>query len=244
MKDASYQHNNISFFPKQPKEALLNVPFIIIFLIAFCFFIYFVPQYFFSPQLYIKSLETFSFIPVLFKAEPLAFCYTIISYSFMHSSFKHVALNMTWLLVFGSLLVRPLGNLRFLIFWMFTAIIAVLTYFVFHQDSVISVVGASGAVSGMMGAIARYGFPQGHLGISTQNERFLGSLLSIKKALCSRVVLIYMSVWLSIDFIIGISAFLGEGVSIAWEAHIGGFFSGFLLIGFFDSLPKKLKTTI
>ncbi|WP_455481199.1 rhomboid family intramembrane serine protease [Bartonella sp. B12(2025)] len=245
MKDVNQQYNNVSFLPKQPKEPLLNVPFIIVVLIAFCFCTYFIPQYFFSNQLYIEVLELFSFIPVLFKAEPLAFCHTIISYSFMHGSFKHVVINMAWLLVFGSLLVRHLGSLRFLVFWVLTAIISVLTYFALHQDSAISLVGASGVVSGMMGAIARYGFPWGYFGVSAQNERFLGSLLSIKKALCSRGVLVYMSIWLSVDFIIAISSFLfeGDGVSIAWEAHIGGFFSGFLLIDFFDISRKKLKTT-
>ncbi len=246
MRDAKNQYNNVSFFLEKPKEPLLNVPFIIVILIALCFCIYFVSQYLFSHQFYIKNLDLFAFTPMLFKAEPLVFCYTIISYSFMHSSFKHVAINMAWLLVFGSPLVRQIGGFRFLIFWILTAIIAVLTYFLFHQESAISLVGASGAVSGMMGAIARYGFLRDYLGGNLQNERFLGPLLPIKKALCSRSVLVYLSIWLSVDFIVGISSFFfeGDGISIAWEAHIGGFFSGFLLIGFFDISRKKLKTKI
>ncbi|WP_208441991.1 rhomboid family intramembrane serine protease [Bartonella raoultii] len=246
MKDINRQYNNISFFPKQPREPLFNIPFIIIVLIALCFCIYIVPQYIFSRPLYIKSFEFFSFTPVLFKSEPLAFCHTMMSYSFMHSSFQHVTLNMAWLLVFGTPLVRRLGGLRFLIFWMLTAIIAVLTYFIFHQESEISLVGASGAVCGMMGALARYDFFRNSLGDSTQNESFLSPLLSIKKSLCSRRVLIFVGIWLSVDFIIGISSILfrGDSVQIAWEAHIGGFFSGFLLIGFFDTSWKKLKTTL
>ncbi|EJF75132.1 rhomboid family intramembrane serine protease [Bartonella alsatica] len=240
MKDAGHRYNNVLFSPKQFKEPLVNVPFIIVIFITLCVCIYVVPQYFFSRQLYIKSFGFFSFTPVLFKAEPLTFCYTIISYSFMHSSFQHVAVNMAWLLVFGSPLIRHFGGLRFLFFWILTAILAVLTYFAFHQDSALSLVGASGVVYGMVGAIARYGFPLSYLGSSPQNERFLGPLLSIKKALRSRS-LVFVSVWLGIDFIIGISSFLFEGdsVSIAWEAHIGGFLSGFLLIGFFDISRKN-----
>ncbi|WP_019218466.1 rhomboid family intramembrane serine protease [Bartonella florencae] len=235
------QQNNVSFFPKKPKEPLLNVPFIIVFLIALCFCIYIIPQYFFSHTLSLESFELFSFTPMLFKAEPLAFCYTIISYSFMHGSFQHVAFNMAWLLVFGSPLVRHLGGLRFLVFWILTAIIAVLTYFVFHQNSAISLVGASGAVCGMVGAIVRYGFPLNYLGDSIRNERFLGPLLPVKKVLRSKSVLVFVSVWLSIDLTIGIfsSLFVGEDVSIAWEAHIGGFFSGFFLIGFLDTSQKN-----
>ncbi|WP_455479830.1 rhomboid family intramembrane serine protease [Bartonella sp. B23] len=246
MKDTNYHHNDVSSFSKQPLKPLLNVPFIIVILIAVCFGIYLIPQYFFSSRFSIESLDFFSFTPVLFKVEPLAFCHTMISYSFMHSSFQHVVVNMAWLLVFGSALVRHLGNFRFLMFWILTAIIAVLTYFVFHQNSAISLVGASGAVCGMVGAIARYSFPRSYLTGSTQNERFLGSLLSIKKSLRSRDVLVFVSVWLGVDFIIGISSFFfrEDGVSIAWEAHIGGFFSGFLLIGFFDISRKKLNTMI
>ncbi|WP_273758780.1 rhomboid family intramembrane serine protease [Bartonella sp. AU55XJBT] len=240
MKVSNYRYNDGSRLPKQPKEPLLKVPFIIVVLIAFCFCLYCIPQYFFSHQFYVESLEFFSFTPALFKRDPVAFYYTMVSYSFMHGSFKHVAFNMVWLLVFGSPLVRHFGVLRFLIFWVLTAVISVLTYFIFHQESIISLVGASGVVSGMMGAIARYGFPSGYLGVNAQNEKPLGTLLSIKKALCSKGVLIYISVWLAADFIIGISSVLFEenGISIAWEAHIGGFLTGFLLVGFFDVLQK------
>ncbi|WP_254493237.1 rhomboid family intramembrane serine protease [Bartonella sp. B1099] len=244
MKVSGHQYKNVSRLPREPKESLLNVPLIIVVLIVFCLCLYCIPQYFFSHQLYIKSLEFFSFTPALFKRDPIAFFYTMVSYSFVHGSFKHVTLNMVWLLIFGSPLVRHFGVLRFLIFWVLTAVIAVLTYFTFHQESVISLVGASGAVSGMMGAIARYGFPNG-LGVNAQHEKPLGTLLSIKKALCSKSVLIYISVWLAADFIIGISSILFEenGISIAWEAHIGGFLMGFLLVGFFD-VSQKIKTRI
>ncbi|MBX4336235.1 rhomboid family intramembrane serine protease [Bartonella raoultii] len=243
MKNAKHPYKNIHFLSKQSREPLLNVPFIIIILIVFCFCIYLISQYFFSHQLYIKSFKFFSFTPALFKSNPLLFCHTIMSYSFMHGSLKHVAFNMIWLLVFGTPLVRHLGSLRFLIFWALTAIVSVLTYFVLHQDSMIPLVGASGAVSGMMGAIARYGFSQIYFGINAQNEKPLGPLLSIKKSLRSKGVLTYICVWLIVDVMIGVFSFLfaGDAISIAWEAHIGGFFAGFLGIGFFDISRKKQK---
>ncbi|WP_019223792.1 rhomboid family intramembrane serine protease [Bartonella rattaustraliani] len=246
MKNANNQSKNTSFLLEKSREPLLNVPFIIVVLIALCSSIYFIPQYFFSHKLYTASLEFFSFIPGAFKAKPLEFCHTIVSYSFMHSSLKHLALNMVWLLIFGSILARHLGDLRFIIFWILTAIIAVLTYFIFHQESVVPLVGASGAISGMMGAVIRYIFSLRDLGATIQNKKFLGPLLPLKKALYSKEVLISIGVWLSIDFMIGLSSFFfeGESVSIAWEAHIGGFISGFFLIGFFDFSQKKCKTTI
>ncbi|WP_455478531.1 rhomboid family intramembrane serine protease [Bartonella sp. B10] len=245
MKSSDNQYSNILLLPEKPRETLLNVPLIITILIAFCFCIYFIPTYFFSNPLYIKSLEFFSFTPVLFKNEPLAFCYTTVSYSFMHGNFEHIAINMVWLLVFGSLFVRYFGGLRFLIFWVLTAIVSSLTYFVLHQDSTISLVGASGSISGMMGAIARYGFPI-NFDIGMQNKRLFGPLLPIKQALCSKIIFVYLSVWLVVNFIVGISSSVFEisNISIAWEAHMGGLFSGFLLVGFFDIERSESKIIV
>ncbi|WP_332060428.1 rhomboid family intramembrane serine protease [Bartonella sp. CB74] len=246
MKDAGRRYDDVVLLSKQPRESLLNVPFIIVVLIAVCFCIYFIPRYFFSEQLYIKSLQFFSFTPLLFKTDSLAFCHTIISYSLMHGSFEHIAINMAWLLVFGSPLVRYFGEVRFLIFWLLTAVVSALTYFVFHQNSIMPLVGASGAVSGMMGAVARYSFFSVYFSVNAQDKKLLGSLLSIKQALCSRGVLVYISIWLIVNFMMSIFSFLFESdnVSIAWEAHIGGLFSGFLLVGFFDISRDKSKITV
>ncbi|WP_455474606.1 rhomboid family intramembrane serine protease [Bartonella sp. B30(2025)] len=245
MKNANYQYNNNPLLPKKTKESLLNVPFIIIILIAFCFCVYFIPQYFVSYPLYIESFKFFSFTPALFKADPLAFCYTLVSYSFMHSNFEHIAINMIWLLIFGSPLVNHFSYFRFLIFWILTAVISALTYFVFHQNSTMPLVGASGAVSGMMGAVTRYGFSFVHFDNNMQNRKCFGPLWSVKRALCSRTVLVYILVWLISNFIIGISSLFEENnVSIAWEAHIGGLFSGFFLVGFFDISQSKTKIRI
>ncbi|MGL2349120.1 rhomboid family intramembrane serine protease [Helicobacter pylori] len=173
------------------------------------------------------------------------FCYTVVSYSFMHNSFGHIAMNMVWLLVFGSPLAKHFGNLRFLLFWMLTAGVSALTYFIFHQDSMIPLVGASGAISGMMGAIARYGFFS-VFDSNMHNERFLGSVWSIKEALRSKTVLVYISMWLIINYLTGIFPYLfgDSDILIAWEAHVGGLISGFILISFFDSPRKKSKTNV
>lgn len=246
MEDFDSKDYDSLLLSKQPREPLFNIPFIVVVLIIFCFFIYLIPQYFFSDQLYSKSLVLFSFVPAFLKSDPLGFCYTAISYSFMHGSLGHIAINMIWLLAFGSPFIKHFGNLRFLLFWILIAIVSALTYFAFHQDSTIPLVGASGAISGMMGAVARYGFVSTYSDSSIQNGRFLGSLLSIRKALSSRAVLVYISVWLLANFITGIFPFLSEGddISIAWEAHIGGLVSGFLLVGVFDFSWQKSRIRI
>ncbi|KEG20066.1 rhomboid family intramembrane serine protease [Bartonella bacilliformis] len=244
MKITHSQYDDALFSQNRPKEPLLNVPFIIIFLIAFCFFIYFV-SHFVSDQLHARIFVLFAFIPVFFKADPVGCFHTVVSYSFMHGSLRHIALNMIWLLVFGSPLVRHLGNLRFLIFWVLTAVASVLTYFIFHQNSEIPLIGASGAIFGMMGAAVRYFFSTCS-NSSTRDGKFERPLLSIREALHSRTVLIYLGVWFMINFITGIFPYFSEedNVSIAWEAHVGGLISGFLLISFFNIPWRKSKITV
>ncbi|WP_455477377.1 rhomboid family intramembrane serine protease [Bartonella sp. B41] len=137
---------------------------------------------------------------------------------------------MTWLLVFGSPLARHFGNLIFLLFWVIAALVSSLTYFIFHQDSMVSLVGASGVVLGMMGAVARYGFFPIYFNTSSRNARFFGSLKSIKKIFFSKIVLIYISVWFIVNFTVGTFSHLfdGSNIPIAWEANIGGFFKIFV----------------
>ncbi|AGF74399.1 putative membrane protein, rhomboid family [Bartonella australis AUST/NH1] len=246
MKDMNSRHNGALSSLPQSKEPLLNAPPVVVILIMFCFIIYFIPWYFFSSQLYAKSFVFFSFIPAFFKDDPSAFFYTAVSYSFVHGSFGHIAINMVWLLAFGSPLAKRFGTLLFLFFWVFTAVISALTYFAFHQDSLMPLVGASGAISGMMGAVARYDFSHGYFSFDKQSGGGVGSLQPIRKALCSRTVPVYISAWLIVNFITATlpPLFGEEGALIAWEAHVGGFISGFLLIGFFDTLLRKLKIII
>ncbi|MCZ2328610.1 rhomboid family intramembrane serine protease [Bartonella sp. F02] len=243
MRNANLKHKSAPLSPIRFKEPLFNVPLIIVVLILFCFFIYFISQYFFSDQSYVKSLTFFSFVPVFFKTEPLVFSYTTVSYSFMHGSLEHVAINMAWLLVFGSPLAQRCGGLRFVFFWIFTAVISALTYYMFHQNSAVPLVGASGAISGMMGAIARYGFNPVFLNSNTQNKEKFIPLWSLKKVFSSKTTLTYIGLWFIINFITGLFPFLfkGESVSIAWEAHVGGLVSGLLFIGFFDTLWRQSK---
>jgi membrane associated rhomboid family serine protease len=93
-------------------------------------------------------------------------------------------------------------------------------------------VGASGAISGMMGAAARFGFRTGR---GAGRSGFQGPLLTIPEALRSRTVITFLAVW----FIINLATGLASGIpgvegAIAWEAHVGGFLAGFLGVRLFD----------
>ena len=98
----------------------------------------------------------------------------------------------------------------------------------------ILVVGASGVVSGLMGAAARFVFsPSGRISrqFAHHNRR-----LSIPEALSNRSVLVFSGIWFLTNFLIGFGQIFGSvaGGAIAWEAHIGGFLFGFLFFPIFD----------
>lgn len=85
---------------------LFNIPPVIVTIVAICVLSFIVPEYFFSPRQYDIFYTYFSFVPDFFLSAFMKFWYTPVSYSFLHASLMHVAVNMMWLVIFGS----PLAN--------------------------------------------------------------------------------------------------------------------------------------
>src|ERR1700704_1181081 len=144
-----------------------------------------------------------------------------ITYMFLHADFTHVGINSLWLLVFGPIVARRLGPLRFLLFFLLCGIAAALVHIAVYWGSPMQVVGASGAVSGLMAAGMRILYGRLYGGG--------GELAPI----FSKPILGFSAVWIIANVVSGI---LRIGVSddltlIAWVAHLGGFFAGLILIG-------------
>jgi membrane associated rhomboid family serine protease len=101
------------------------------------------------------------------------------------------------------------------------------THLIFHWGSDVPVVGASGAVSGLMGAAFRFIFIDPRLTPVWPPERL---------SLFSRPVLLASAVWVVLNVVLGITGFAPEGFGrmIAWEAHLGGYFAGLLMFSLFD----------
>jgi len=161
----------------------------------------------------------------------LSVCFSLLSYSFLHGDWVHLGFNLIWLVVFGTPLLRHLGAVRFLLFWGVMAVAGALAHFAFHSSSPIPMIGASGVVSGLMGAAVRYGFYRDLIG-----KNFTRPLLPIGQALINKSALMLLGVWLLVNLAIGIGLNVpgAEDKNIAWQAHIGGLLAGLLLIGLFD----------
>ena len=217
------------------REPLFNLAGVVLAFIAVCVGVHLVRVYLLTPQQDLELLVRAAFIPIRYSGEFPIDIYAFTSpltYSLLHGGIVHLAVNMVWLAAFGSPLANRIGAVRFVMFWAVTALAAVLLHYILHASDPTPLIGASGAISGMMGAAARFGF---RVERRSQRPGFAGPMLSIREVFALRQVVIFLSVWMAINIVTGLSGFAPGGASgIAWEAHIGGFAAGFFGIGLFD----------
>ncbi len=154
-----------------------------------------------------------------------------ITYSLLHGGWTHFFMNAVWLAIFGSPLALRIGTGPFVLFWIATSFAAALLHFVIDPFGPSILVGASGAISGMMGAASRLGF---RIDRSGRRRAFASRPLSFPEVLRSRTVLGFISIWLLVNLITGLFVSVGDS-AIAWQAHIGGFIAGFLLLPLFPA---------
>lgn len=240
----SEEHEQEATRRRPPREPVFNLSPIVLALVAACVAVHVLRVYLLTPQQDIALLVRFAFIPVRYSSEYAIDVYSFVSpitYSFLHGNFAHLGINMIWLAAFGSPLANRLGAGRFMLFWIGTVLAAVGLHYVLHSMDNAPLIGASGAISGMMGAAARFGFR-----IDRRRSRgaFAGPVLSVAQVLRSRTAVVFLVVWLAVNLATGLGFGTSEiGATIAWEAHIGGFVAGFFGIMLVDRGPPPAEPT-
>jgi membrane associated rhomboid family serine protease len=164
---------------------------------------------------------------------PVSVYITLITSMFMHGGIAHIFGNMIFLLVFGDNIENRLGHFRYFLFYLLTGVIAALahvyTTIAFDGNPYIPTLGASGAVSGVLGAYI--------LLYPTRKVRVIMFYF-----LTEVPALVAIGVWFVFQLISGIGI-LGSGAQqggVAYAAHIGGFIAGFILIKIFAIGKKRL----
>lgn len=217
------------------REPAFNLPGVVLAAIAICSVVHFVRVYVLDFEQDLELLIRAAFIPIRYSGQFDIDFYAFSSpftYAFLHGGFAHLAVNMIWLAAFGSPLANRLGTARFVAFWAVTALAAVGLHYVLHPLDTAPLVGASGAISGMMGAAARFGF---RIDRSAGKPAFAGVLLPISIVLRMRGVLTFLIIWMAVNLVTGLPGFApGIEDRIAWEAHVGGFLAGFFGVRLFD----------
>jgi membrane associated rhomboid family serine protease len=149
---------------------------------------------------------------------------TLLTSMFVHAGFFHFAGNMLYLWIFGNNVEDSMGKIRFVLFYLLCGFAAAYAQILAGPDSRIPMVGASGAVSGVLGAYLLL-FP--HARVLTLIP--LGFFLHMAEIRAGFV----LGFWIVIQLLNGVLTFGHEGGGVAWFAHIGGFVAGLALIGFF-----------
>lgn len=223
------------------REPAINLPASLVVAIAVLFAIHVIRTFLLSPEADYALLVEFAFFPVRYAfplaEQGLAWLWSPVTYSLLHGSWEHLIFNTFWLVAFGAPVVRRIGPARLAVFWCLSAAAAVGFHCLFHWAEEIPVIGASGVVSALMGAAARFVFsPSGRI---SRDAAHLNPRLPILAALSNRSVLFFAGVLFLSNILIGLGSFAlsGGAGTIAWEAHIGGFLFGFLLFTPFDRRP-------
>ena len=136
-----------------------------------------------------------------------------LTYQFLHGGWVHLGINMVSLAAFGAPVERMLGVRRFLLFYLSSGIVAGFMQVLVTPDSPDPVIGASGAISGVFGAVLML-------------MRYVGSLTSL---------LPVAGIWIALNVFFGLFGGMpgAGGESVAWVAHIAGFLFGLAAIRFF-----------
>ncbi len=156
----------------------------------------------------------------------------VLSSMFMHGSWMHIIGNMWFLWVFGDNVEDAMGSVRFLIFYLLSGLCAAAAQVAIEPGSGIPMVGASGAIGGVMGAYIML-YPR-------VKVRMLVILVIIFTTF--RVPAFAMlGYWIVVQLIGGLSSFGASGGGVAFWAHIGGFIGGALLVLVFKDEELLLK---
>jgi membrane associated rhomboid family serine protease len=158
-----------------------------------------------------------------FVGYPLDTYWPFITNLFLHGGWLHVTANMWFLYLFGDNVEDRMGPLRFLLFYFLAGIAANLIYFIVSRDATTPVIGASGAIAGVMAAYIRL-FPRARI-VTLVPIFFFPFFFELP-------ALFYMLFWFFLQLISGATslAVAQSGGGIAWWAHIGGFAVGLFLV--------------
>ena len=227
---------------RRPSPPAFNVPSVVLAFIAVLVAIHLFRVIVAGPTIQGWMILNLSFIPGCYSdlAEicsvraPGADLWTPASYTLLHGDGMHIGLNSLWLLAFGTPVARRLGAQRFLVFSIAGSVAGAALFFVINPTLLVPVIGASGAVSAMMGGASRFALGRGDRFAVMRAYRHQ-PLTPITRALSDRTVLVFVIVFFATNllFSAGLGGALGEG-GIAWEAHLGGFAFGFLGLGLFE----------
>ena len=217
--------------PLKDDNPTLNKPLVTYFIIGLCVLVFFMQlgsqsyktgQLFYSYGLIPSVLMGHNQLPMDIYVVPAYL--TIFSSMFMHGGFMHIIGNMLYMWIFADNIEDDIGPKKFIIFYLFSGVGAAMAQVLMDTHSQVPMVGASGAIGGVLGAYL-INHPKARVLVLIPFG-FFSQLIKIR-------ALYVLGFWFILQFI-------SSDGGVAYAAHIGGFISGIILILFFNKKKNKI----
>ncbi len=179
---------------------------------------------------------TYGLVPARYTVDSIAQYFTfgqqvlsLVSFMFLHGGFWHLLGNMWFLYIFGDNVEDELGPVRYLAFYLMCGWASALIHVLFNVYSQVPVIGASGAIAGVMGAYLIL-YPRARV-LTLIPIIIIPYFIEIPAAF-------FLAIWFLIQFISAAVSGPAGGGGVAWWAHVGGFVSGIGLLFLFRQFPR------
>lgn len=186
-----------------------------------------------SPRAAVRFVYLYGLIPVeiseghLLVQHPVPLYGTVLTSMFVHGGLFHLAGNMLYLWIFGDNVEDRLGRIRFLLFYLLSGVAAAATQILSDPHSKIPMIGASGAISGVLGA---YLLLYPHARVVTLI--FFGWIMRLVEIRA----LVVLGFWIVVQLASGLLTWGAQVGGVAWFAHVGGFIAGLVM-----AIPLRLR---
>jgi membrane associated rhomboid family serine protease len=181
-----------------------------------------------SPSALKGFVFAWGFVPAHFWSDPSSAWVTIFTAMFLHGGWLHIISNLWVLLIFGDNVEERMGSLRYLIFYLLSGAAAGLLQAYVLATSGDPMIGASGAIAGVLGAYLIL-FPRSKIA-SLVPILFIFTIIEIP-------AFIFLLFWFATQIYSGL--FAAQSSGIAWWAHIGGFIFGVVMVSFFATRRRR-----
>ncbi|MGB8657159.1 MAG: rhomboid family intramembrane serine protease [Candidatus Zixiibacteriota bacterium] len=155
---------------------------------------------------------------------------SLLTAMFLHGSFLHLAGNMLFLWIFGDNVEDRLGHVRFFFFYILSGLAASLLYVLSSPNSQVPMVGASGAIAGVLGAYI-ITFPRARI----QTLIFFGFFVRVVAV----PALLFLGIWFLFQLLYALPSIRATTGGVAFFAHVGGFLAGIVLFKLFIMFSKR-----
>jgi membrane associated rhomboid family serine protease len=230
-----------------PRERAINLPGSVLALIGVLVAIHLARVLVLNEQTDEQLAIWVAFIPLRIAAgqqDPsvwLPLIWTPFTYALLHAGWMHLIINCVWLAAFGTPIAQRYGAWQMLAVFFISSAAGAALFAVFPSGG--ALIGASGGIAGLTGAACRFIFQPLiiHRDPETGEQRVLGrKLASFGELLRDRRAGVFILVWLGGNAVVPLIPDLFGGVgTISWQAHLGGFLAGLLLVPLFERKPKE-----